>query len=246
MGGTVALSGCGGDEAGGSNEAPLPEDLAGAGCRQADPPRQRPDGGQSPRAPLLDPAKTYDVVFRTSCGPFTVRLDVSTSPKSTASFVALVRRGFYDNTGFHRVVPGFAFQGGDPTGTGRGGPGYSTVEPPPKGVSYTAGTVAMAKTPKERPGTGGSQFFVVTAEKAKLPPHFAVLGRVTKGLPVTRRIGELGDRASGSRGTPTQVVLIDAARVRVSGGHARHGKPGSKGSRRGRISCGPGDACPEG
>ena len=244
---STAVLGCGGDD-GGSADLSAPEDVdaVAAGCRQDDPPRRKPTGGQSRRLSPLDPAKTYDVVFRTSCGSFTVRLDVHTSPKTTASFAALVKRGYYDNTGFHRIVPGFAFQGGDPTGTGRGGPDYSVVERPPKDTSYTAGVVAMAKTSKERPGTSGSQFFVVTAERAKLRPEFAVLGKVTRGIQVTRRIGELGDRETGGRGTPTHVVLIDAARLKVTGGHAGHGKqPGSRDSR-GRISCGPAGACPEG
>ena len=244
---TLGVLGCGGDS-GGSGASSAPEEVAAgaAGCRDDAPPRRRPDGGQRPRAPLLDPAKTYDVVFRTSCGTFTVRLDVHTSPKTTASFAALVKRGYYDDTGFHRIVPGFAFQGGDRTGTGRGGPGYSVVEPPPATVKYTAGAVATAKAPKERPGTSGSQFFVVTAEKAKLRPEFAVLGRVTRGIQVTRRIGELGDRETGARGIPTAVVLIDSARLEVSGGHAGHGKEAGPRDRRGRISCGPAGACPEG
>lgn len=244
----AALPGCGGDDTG-SGDSTIADDVAagGAGCRQVEPPPRKPDGGQSRPAALLDPAKTYDVVFRTSCGSFTVRLDVNASPKTTASFAALTRRGFFDNTGFHRIVPGFAFQGGDPTGTGRGGPGYSIVELPPKGVRYRAGTVAMAKTRNEPPGTGGSQFFVVTAEKAKLRPEFALLGRVTSGIQVTRRIGELGDRTTGGRGIPTRVVLIDSARLRVSGGHGGHSnRHGAKGSRRGRLSCGPDAACPEG
>ena len=240
----AAIAGCGGGDEGST----IPDDVvAGAGCRQADPPRRKADDGASPPSALLDPARTYDVVFRTSCGSFTVRLDVNRSPKTTASFALLVKRRFFDNTGFHRIVPGFAFQGGDPTGTGRGGPGYSTIEPPPAGTRYTAGVVAMAKAPRERPGTGGSQFFVVTAERAKLRPEFALLGKVTRGIQVVRRIGELGDRATGGRGTPTQVVLIDAARLRISGGHARHGGGAApKEDRRGRLSCGTDDACPEG
>ena len=244
----LGLAGCGGDDGDEPAGSAIDDTAGSAGCRQAEPPRQRPDARLSVPKALLDPARTYDVVFRTSCGSFTVRLDVNASPKTTASFAALVKRRFYDNTGFHRIVPGFAFQGGDPTGTGRGGPGYSTVERPPQGVRYTAGVVAMAKSARERPGTAGSQFFVVTAERARLRPEFALLGRVTRGIQVTRRIGELGDPESGGRGLPTHVVLIDAARLRVSGGHAGgHGKdPGAKGRRRGRISCGTAGACPEG
>lgn len=232
----LVAAACGGDEESPGSAAVEP--APGAGCRQEDPPRRRPDGGQPKPTERLDPSKTYEVVFATSCGKFTVRLDVRTSPRTTASFAALVRRRFFDGTGFHRIVPGFVIQGGDPTGTGRGGPGYSTVERPPRDVRYTAGVVAMAKTAAEPPGTAGSQFYVVTGN-TKLPPEYALLGRVTSGLSVTRRIGELGDRASGGTGRPTQVVLIDSARLRTSGGGAnRQG--------RGRLSCGPADACPRG
>ena len=93
------------------------------------------------------------------------------SPATTASFVSLVRKGFYDNTIFHRIVPGFIIQGGDPTASGLGGPGYSTVDKPPPTARYTLGTVAMAKTQAEPAGTSGSQFFIVTAQDAQLPPR---------------------------------------------------------------------------
>ena len=88
-------------------------------------------------------------------------------------------------------------QGGDPLGTGRGGPGYSVDEPPPSDAEYTRGTVAMAKTAVEPPGRSGSQFFVVTAADAGLPPDYALLGEVSSGEDVVDRIAELGDPASG-------------------------------------------------
>jgi peptidyl-prolyl cis-trans isomerase B (cyclophilin B) len=136
----------------------------------------------------LDPDKTYQAVLDTSCGRFTVTLDVKRAPKTGASFVYLAKRGFYDNTIFHRIVPGFVIQGGDPRGTGQGGPGYSVVEPPPSDVKYTKGIVAMAKTEIEDPGTSGSQFYVVTADDAQLPPDYALLGKVTAGQDVVDRI----------------------------------------------------------
>jgi cyclophilin family peptidyl-prolyl cis-trans isomerase len=125
----------------------------------------------------------------TSCGKLTITLDVKQAPKTAASFVYLARRGFFDNLTFHRIVPGFVIQGGDPQGNGEGGPGYSVVEPPPDDVRYTRGTVAMAKTEIEDPGTSGSQFYVVTADDAQLPPDYAVLGKVTDGEDVVRTIG---------------------------------------------------------
>ena len=84
-------------------------------------------------------------------------------------------------------------QGGDPTGTGTGGPGYTTVDKPPADAKYTKGVVAMAKTADEAPGTAGSQFYVVTGADAGLPPEYAVIGKVTEGIDVVEQIGALGD-----------------------------------------------------
>ena len=177
-------------------------------------PRPKKEGGQRKPTARLDPSKTYDVRIDTSCGSFTVRLDAKTSPRTSASFVALARRGFFDDTVFHRIVPGFVIQGGDPTGTGTGGPGYSTVDKPPADAAYTTGVVAMAKTGTEPPGTAGSQFYVVTGQDAGLPPEYALLGKVVKGIEVTQQIGELGDPASGGAGTPTKPVVIEKTVVR--------------------------------
>ena len=185
-------------------------------CREVEAPEPKRDGGQKKPTAKLDPARRYDVVLETSCGSFTIRLDVKASPATASSFVSLARKGFFDDTVFHRIVPGFVIQGGDPTGTGTGGPGYSTVDRPPSGARYTLGVVAMAKTENEAPGTAGSQFYVVTGEDAGLPPDYAILGKVTKGIEVTQRIGELGDPASGGSGTPTQPVVIEKATVRES------------------------------
>jgi len=163
----------------------------------------------------LDPAKSYFVVVHTNCGDFTIKLATKISPETTASFAHLASSGFFDHTFFHRIVPGFVVQGGDPTGTGTGGPGYSTVDKPPASTRYTHGVVAMAKTGAEAAGTSGSQFFVVTADDAQLPPDYAVLGVVTKGLGTVDRIGHLGDPSSGGAGTPTEVVEIQKATLVV-------------------------------
>jgi cyclophilin family peptidyl-prolyl cis-trans isomerase len=125
----------------------------------------------------------------TSCGVFTITLDVKRAPRTSASFVYMAKKGLYDNTVFHRVVPGFVIQGGDPLGTGQGGPGYSVVEAPPSDLKYTKGIVAMAKTEIEDPGTSGSQFYVVTGPDAQLPPEYALLGKVTAGQDVVDTIG---------------------------------------------------------
>jgi peptidyl-prolyl cis-trans isomerase B (cyclophilin B) len=141
---------------------------------------------------------------RTSHGEFTIDFDAGASPKAVESFAKLARKGFFDGTVFHRIVPGFVIQGGDPTGTGTGGPGYQTVDTPAADTTYRLGTVAMAKTATDPPGTAGSQFFVVTAEDAGLPPEYAVIGRVTDGLGVVQAIGELGDESQ----KPTERVEI--------------------------------------
>jgi cyclophilin family peptidyl-prolyl cis-trans isomerase len=175
-------------------------------CREVDAPAAREDGGETAPTERLDPEKTYTLTFATSCGSFTVTLDQAQSPATAASLVSLARAGFFDDTTFHRIVPGFVIQGGDPTQTGTGGPGYSTRDVPPADASYVEGVVAMAKTETEPPGTGGSQFFVVTGEDIGLPAEYAIVGTVTDGIDVVRRIGLLGDQASQ---LPTQPVVIE-------------------------------------
>ena len=109
-------------------------------------------------------------------------------------------------------MPGFVVQGGDPTGAGAGGPGYSIDEPPPQNLSYTRGLVAMAKSPAEPPGRSGSQFYVVTAADAGLTPSDALLGRVTSGFDVVLRIEQLGTQI----GRPMAPVVV--RRITIRGG----------------------------
>jgi len=203
--GLVALAAAG---CGGSKQAAK---LDAHGCLPVDAPSPSQRSESKPTE-KLDPSKRYDVTFDTNCGSFTVRLAVRTSPNTTASFANLVRKKFFDGTIFHRIVPGFVIQGGDPTQRGDGGPGYTTVDKPPVGTTYPHGLVAMAKTQVEPPGTAGSQFFVVTAQDAGLPPEYAVLGRVVKGLPIVDRIGTLGD----ANEQPTETVEIQHATLATS------------------------------
>jgi cyclophilin family peptidyl-prolyl cis-trans isomerase len=185
---------------------------AEGGCPQVEQPPAKPDGGQEKPRDELDPSKTYHVTVQTSCGDFTIRLDVEGAPETSASFVALARSGFYDDTYFHRIVPGFVIQGGDPTGSGSGGPGYQTVDEPSSDAAYTKGVVAMAKAGPEAPGTAGSQFFVVTGPDAGLPPDYAILGEVTEGMDVVEKIGALGDASE----QPLQVITIEGMEVSES------------------------------
>jgi cyclophilin family peptidyl-prolyl cis-trans isomerase len=202
----LMLAGCGG---GGGSTTKATTDANGCVVVTAPAPAAR-----TAKAPttILDATKTYDVVIRTNCGSFTIRLDPKQSPHAVASFVALANAGFFDNTVFHRISVGFVIQGGDPTATGTGGPGYTTVDTPPASASYTHGVVAMAKTGAQKNGTAGSQFFVVTAPDAGLPPQYAIIGTVTKGLAVVDRIGKLGDPSE----QPTEVVEIEKATVTIS------------------------------
>jgi peptidyl-prolyl cis-trans isomerase B (cyclophilin B) len=207
------LAGCGGGGGTTTSTTATTAAQAGAnGCVPAQGGVQAPRRARKPTA-KLDPQKTYDVTLRTNCGSFTIRMDQAQSPNAAASFVALAKKGFFDRTIFHRIVPAFVIQGGDPTGTGTGGPGYSTVDTPPSGAKYTHGVVAMAKTAAEAPGTAGSQFFVVTAADAQLTPDYAIVGKVVRGLPVVDRIGTLGDASE----QPTETVEINRATVDVSG-----------------------------
>ena len=218
----LALAACGGDDDSGTSSADTAQTTTAAEqteqaqgvCRDVAQPTPRDGGKQKKPAKALDSSKTYEVTLDTTCGSFTIRLDQKTSPNAAASFVALTRSGFFDDTIFHRIVPGFVIQGGDPTVTGSGGPGYSTRDSVPKNASYGPGVVAMAKAGNEPAGTAGSQFFVVTGAGSGLTPDYAVLGKVTKGMDAVQAIGKLGDPASGGTGTPLQSVVIKKATVR--------------------------------
>ena len=159
----------------------------------------------------LPESKKPELLVETNCGNFTIALDEDAAPKTVASVAGLAEDGFYDDTTFHRIIPGFVIQGGDPTATGTGGPGYSTVDTPKETTTYTKGVVAMAKTPMEAPGTSGSQFFVVTGDDIGLPPEYAVIGKVTEGLDVVSKIGQLGDPTTEE---PTEVVVISRMRLK--------------------------------
>jgi cyclophilin family peptidyl-prolyl cis-trans isomerase len=205
---------CGDDEPERVAATTTTEDAHGAGgCPDVEQPEPRGDGGASRPTKALDRDRRYHLVLDTSCGTIDILLDQRTSPKTTASVASLARSGFYDETVFHRIVPGFVIQGGDPTGSGMGGPGYSTRDTPPPDTTYLKGTVAMAKTETEPPGTAGSQFYIVSGPDAGLPPDYAVIGKVVKGFGVVQDIDDLGDPASGGAGTPLKPVVIEKASV---------------------------------
>lgn len=200
-------AGCGG----GDDEATAP---AGGECESVEAPAPRePEAREAPADPVTA-GTSYSLALETSCGTFTVALDTRLAPETTASLVALARDGYFDDTVFHRIVPGFVIQGGDPTATGTGGPGYTTVDTPARDTKYTNGIVAMAKTGAEPRGAAGSQFFVVTGDEVALPPDYAVIGEVTSGLDVVARIGALGDPTTE---LPTITVVVESVEIRRGG-----------------------------
>ena len=162
----------------------------------------------------LDPDTTYIWHLETSCGDVDIELDLENSPKTANSIVYLTRQKFYDGTFFHRLVQNFVAQGGDPTGTGSGGPGYQVVEPPPEDVEYTKGVVAMAKAGADPAGASGSQFFIVVSDRTKdvlTTPDYALVGEVVDGIDAVDDIVENGHVADNV--PPKEWVYIERATI---------------------------------
>jgi cyclophilin family peptidyl-prolyl cis-trans isomerase len=180
---------------------------------------RHPSFKSAPRS-KVDAGKTYLATFQTSCGRFTVRLDPKKAPITTANFVVLAARKFYDSTWFHRIVPGgqagiAVVQGGDPKGSGTGGPGYTIKdEKPASAAAYKKYSVAMANS--GQPNSGGSQFFISTADNSKgLQADYSVFGQVVEGQAVVDKIAAVP--VGGQRGdTPTEAVWIEKLTVKVS------------------------------
>jgi cyclophilin family peptidyl-prolyl cis-trans isomerase len=187
----------------------------GAGPCKAATPKNKGEQHLAKPTATLPKGKAVTLQLITSCGEIDVALDVKNAPRTAASVAFLARKGFYDGLSFHRIAKlptggDFVIQGGDPTGTGNSGPGYSLTEKPPANTRYTRGVVAMAKTEIEAPGTSGSQFFIVTAEDAGLPADYAILGKVSKGDDVVAKIVAV---PTDSSERPTAPVVIEKARV---------------------------------
>ncbi len=180
------------------------------GCTPATAPAPKAQPHLTAPTATLPPGR-YTVKLVTNCGEIDIALAVHDAPKIASSFAYLVGRGFYNNLTFHRIVPGFVIQGGDPLGTGAGGPGYTVVEAPPANLKYKVGTVAMAKTATEPNGAAGSQFFIVTGPQgATLPPQYALLGHVTGSLAAVNAIAQV-PVASPATGAPAVPVVIRSA-----------------------------------
>jgi peptidyl-prolyl cis-trans isomerase B (cyclophilin B) len=199
--------------------AGAPTAPAQVACGGEIPPKVDRPTFSKPPTTKVDPAKTYEATFRTSCGRFTVRLDAKKAPITTANFVFLAGKKFYDSTWFHRIVPGGAagiavIQGGDPEGSGRGGPGYAIRdELPPSPAAYKQYSVAMANS---GPDSGGSQFFISFQDNSQgLQANYSVFGEVTEGRDVIDKIAKVP--VGGQTGdTPQQSVWIERVTVKAS------------------------------
>jgi cyclophilin family peptidyl-prolyl cis-trans isomerase len=156
---------------------------------------------------IIDTSKSYTATMVTNKGTLEIVLDALGAPSTVNSFVFLARWHYYDGVIFHRVIPGFVLQGGDPTGTGTGGPGYKFNDELPKPGRYELGSLAMANS---GPHTNGSQFFVISGpDGQRLPPLYALFGKVVKGLDVVEAIDALGSRS----GAPQERVVIESVTI---------------------------------
>lgn len=170
----------------------------------------------APPPMTIDPKATYTASLATSDGAIGVELLPKVAPNAVNNFVFLANQGFYKNVPIHRVVPGFMFQSGDPTGTGTGGPGYNIPDDAvPADMPYTKGVLAMANT--GLPNSGGSQFFVMLGD-TPLPPTYTIFGKVTSGADVLDKINatQVVDNGMGEVSRPVQPIGIEDVTVTKS------------------------------
>jgi len=168
-------------------------------------PQQRKFDEEPPM--FIDTDKRYVATMVTSHGTMVIALDPLAAPRTVNSFVFLARYHYYDGIVFHRIIPGFVLQGGDPTGSGSGGPGYRFPDELPPEGRYKVGSLAMANA---GPDTNGSQFFVISGpDGVRLPPLYAYFGEVVSGLDVVEAINNVGSRS----GSPTERVVIESVTI---------------------------------
>ncbi len=169
----------------------------------------------APPAMAIDPEKTYTAEIKTNYGTITAEFYPKDAPQTVNNFICLAKAGYYDNTPFHRIIAGFVIQGGDPTGTGRGGPGYKFNDEPIS-KDYLKGTLAMANA---GPHTNGSQFFIVLDNlTGRLPKNYTVFGQVTSGLDVVEQIAAVPvvRSDSGENSKPSQPVTLESVTITES------------------------------
>jgi peptidylprolyl isomerase len=159
---------------------------------------------------VIDPAKRYTAELVTNKGALVIALDPVAAPATVNNFVFLARWHYYDGVVFHRIIPGFMVQGGDPDGSGRGGPGYRFDDELPAPGRYEIGSLAMANA---GPNTNGSQFFIVSGpDGTSLPPSYSLFGQVVRGLDVVKAIESVGSRS----GAPSEQVVIESVAITES------------------------------
>jgi len=159
----------------------------------------------------IDPSKRYTATLDTTLGTIVIALDAARAPKTVNNFVFLALHHYYDGVIFHRVINGFMCQGGDPTGTGRGGPGYKFEDELPKAGQYQLGSVAMANA---GPNTNGSQFFIVSGPSGVgLPPQYSLFGQVVKGMEV---VDEMQRVSTDRNDRPREDVVINSVSITES------------------------------
>ena len=159
----------------------------------------------------IDPSKRYTATMETSMGTLVIALDPLKAPKTVNNFVFLAGYKYFDGIIFHRIIRGFVCQGGDPTGTGRGGPGYRFEDELPKPGQYEIGSVAMANA---GPDTNGSQFFLISGQSGvQLPPNYALFGKIVKGLDVLEAMQSVETDRSDR---PLTDVVINSVTITVA------------------------------
>ena len=158
----------------------------------------------------IDPQKRYTATMETSMGTIVIALDAVRAPKTVNNFVYLAGYKYYDGIIFHRIINGFVCQGGDPTGTGSGGPGYRFEDELPNSGQYQIGSLAMANA---GPNTNGSQFFLISGpDGTRLPPNYSLFGQVVKGLDVVDAM----QRVQTNRERPVTDVVINSVAISVA------------------------------
>ncbi len=180
-------------------------------CPAADGSSPKTQKFSEPPPMCIDPTKNYMATMVTNKGTMTIALDPVNAPKTVNNFVFLARYHYYDGVTFHRIIPGFVIQGGDPQGTGMGGPGYKFEDELPKAGRYEIGYLAMANA---GPNTNGSQFFIICGMSGmQLPPQYSLFGKVVDGLDVVLELERVG---SPGAGVPKERVYMESVTIAES------------------------------
>jgi cyclophilin family peptidyl-prolyl cis-trans isomerase len=180
-------------------------------CPKADGSSPRTQKFSGPPPMCIDPAKSYTATMVTNKGTMTIALDPVAAPNTVNNFVVLARYHYYDGVTFHRIIPGFVIQGGDPQGTGTGGPGYKFADELPKPGRYEMGSLAMANA---GPNTNGSQFFIISGPSGMgLPPQYSLFGKVVSGIDVVLELDKVGTPGAGK---PRERVFMESVTITES------------------------------